>query len=103
VIFDKVIASNIAEQTVLIVDDNPVNLAVVVDHLEDHNFNVAIAQGGEEALLRAELVQPDLILLDVMMPGIDGFETCRRLKANPRPEAWIMSASRSRSRSCWRV
>lgn len=71
-----------ATQTILIVDDNPVNLAVVVDHLEDHGYHVAVAQGGEEALKRAELVQPNLILLDVMMPGIDGFETCRRLKAN---------------------
>jgi diguanylate cyclase (GGDEF)-like protein/PAS domain S-box-containing protein len=69
-------------QTILIVDDNPVNLAVVVDHLEDHGYRVAVAQGGEEALKRAALIQPDLILLDVMMPGIDGFETCRRLKAN---------------------
>jgi diguanylate cyclase (GGDEF)-like protein/PAS domain S-box-containing protein len=71
-----------ATQRILIVDDNPVNLAVVVDHLEDHGYYVAVAQDGEEALKRAELVQPNLILLDVMMPGIDGFETCRRLKAN---------------------
>jgi diguanylate cyclase (GGDEF)-like protein/PAS domain S-box-containing protein len=70
-------------KTVLIVDDNPVNLAVVVDHLEDHGFQVTVAQGGEEALKRAAFGQPDLILLDVMMPGIDGFETCRRLKADP--------------------
>lgn len=68
--------------TVLIVDDNPINLSVVVDHLEEHGFEVNIAQGGEEALDRAAFVQPDLILLDVLMPGIDGFETCRRLKAN---------------------
>lgn len=71
-----------ATQTILIVDDNPVNLAVVVDHLEDHGYHVAVAQGGEEALKRAEFVQPNLILLDIMMPGIDGLETCRRLKAN---------------------
>ena len=69
-------------QTILIVDDNPVNLAVVVDHLEEHGFNVTVAQGGEEALKRAAFSLPDLILLDVMMPGIDGFETCRRLKAD---------------------
>ncbi|WP_162806240.1 response regulator [Sphingosinicella terrae] len=67
-------------QTILIVDDNPVNLGVVVEHLEDHGFDIAVAQGGEEAIGRAEFVRPDLILLDIMMPGIDGFETCRRLK-----------------------
>jgi diguanylate cyclase (GGDEF)-like protein/PAS domain S-box-containing protein len=68
--------------SILIVDDNPVNLGLVVDHLEQHGFNVAVALDGEEAIERAEFLQPDLILLDVMMPGIDGFETCRRLKAN---------------------
>jgi diguanylate cyclase (GGDEF)-like protein/PAS domain S-box-containing protein len=82
VIQEKMTSVDAPLQTILIVDDNPVNLAVVVDHLEDHGYHVAVAQGGEEALKRAEFVQPDLILLDVMMPGIDGFETCRRLKAN---------------------
>lgn len=71
-----------AGRTVLIVDDTPANLGVVVDHLEDEGLNVAVAQGGEEALDRARFVRPDLILLDVMMPGLDGFETCRRLKAD---------------------
>src|SRR3546814_6633391 len=45
-------------QTILIVDDNPVNLSVVIDHLEEHGFQVAVAQGGEEALKRAELIEP---------------------------------------------
>jgi len=76
-----------ATQTILIVDDNPVNIGLVVDHLEEQGLQVTVAQGGEEALKRAEFVQPDLILLDVMMPGIDGFETCRRLKANPLTRA----------------
>jgi DNA-binding response OmpR family regulator len=66
-----------------VVDDNPINLGVVGEHLEDHDYDVTVAQDGEEALTRAQLTRPDLILLDVMMPGIDGFETCRRLKANP--------------------
>ena len=68
-------------QTILIVDDTPANLAVAVDHLEAHGFLVRVAQDGKEALERARFILPDLILLDVMMPGIDGFETCRRLKA----------------------
>jgi diguanylate cyclase (GGDEF)-like protein len=70
--------------TVLIIDDTPANLAVVVEHLEAHGFRVAVAQEGEEGVSRAEFSQPDLILLDVMMPGIDGFETCRRLKGADR-------------------
>lgn len=73
--------SNIHGRTILIVDDTPANLAVAVDYLEDNSFRVLVAQDGEECLERAQLVLPDLILLDVMMPGIDGFETCRRLKA----------------------
>ena len=76
-----------AGRTILIVDDTPANLSVVVDHLEDEGLTVAVAQGGEEALKRAAFIHPDLILLDVMMPGIDGFETCRRLKANETTRA----------------
>jgi diguanylate cyclase (GGDEF)-like protein/PAS domain S-box-containing protein len=83
----KSVSADVRAHTILIVDDNPVNLAVVVDHLEDHDYRVAVAQDGLEALQRAALITPDLILLDVMMPGIDGFETCRRLKANPATAA----------------
>jgi len=68
-------------RTILIIDDTPINLRVAVGYLEAHGFRVLIAQDGAEGLQRAELVGPDLILLDVMMPGIDGLETCRRLKA----------------------
>lgn len=70
-------------RTILIVDDTPANLGVIVDQLEDEGLQVSVAQGGEEALKRALFVQPDLILLDVMMPGMDGFETCHHLKAKP--------------------
>ncbi|MCS0612054.1 EAL domain-containing protein [Massilia kyonggiensis] len=70
--------------TVLIVDDTPANVGILVEYLEGRQVRVAVAQEGEEGLARAEYVQPDLILLDVMMPGMDGFETCRRLKASPR-------------------
>ncbi|XXX80615.1 ATP-binding protein [Sorangium sp. So ce134] len=69
-------------RTILIVDDTPANLGVLVDHLERMGHQVLIAEEGEEALERARLMQPDLILLDVVMPDIDGFETCRRLKAD---------------------
>ncbi|WP_395703000.1 ATP-binding protein [Aquabacterium sp.] len=72
-----------ADETILVVDDVPANLELVAGHLEQHGFRVVVAQGGDEALARALLVRPALVLLDVMMPGIDGFETCRRLKTQP--------------------
>ncbi len=64
----------------MIVDDIPANLAVAVDYLEENGFQVMVAQDGEEGIKQAQLIQPDLVLLDVMMPGINGFETCRRLR-----------------------
>jgi len=67
--------------TILVVDDLPANLGLLVDELETLGHQVVVALDGDEALQRAQLVLPDLILLDVMMPGIDGFETARRLKA----------------------
>ncbi|WP_317204190.1 response regulator [Janthinobacterium sp.] len=67
--------------TVLIIDDTPANVAVLADYLEDQGLRVVVAQDGEEGLQRAQFVRPDLILLDVMMPGMDGFETCRQLKS----------------------
>ena len=66
--------------TILVIDDNPVNLGVLADHLERHGYKVFVALGGLEGLERVRYRQPDLILLDVMMPDLDGFETCRRLK-----------------------
>lgn len=76
--------TNIAEEDViLIVDDTPTNLEVLLDLLEAAGFKVVVAEDGESAIALAEYAPPDLILLDVLMPGIDGFETCRRLKTNP--------------------
>jgi signal transduction histidine kinase len=69
---------------VLIVDDTPTNLEVISEALSDAGFDVAMATSGERALQNIERRIPDLILLDVMMPGINGFETCRRLKASDR-------------------
>ena len=67
---------------ILVIDDNPKNLDVLSDLFEQENFSILFALDGESGVQRAELGQPKLILLDIMMPGIDGFETCRRLKAN---------------------
>jgi two-component system sensor histidine kinase/response regulator len=69
------------EVTVLIVDDTPANLAVLVDSLEQLDVEVAVAQDAEEALVRADYLRPALILLDVVMPTMNGFELCRRLKS----------------------
>ncbi|MEH1868313.1 MAG: response regulator [Nostoc sp.] len=69
---------------ILIVDDIPTNLDVISEALSNEGYKVAIATSGERALQQIERRPPDLILLDVMMPGIDGFETCQRLKANPK-------------------
>jgi PAS domain S-box-containing protein len=67
---------------ILIVDDNPDNVELLFFFLSDSNFVVEVANDGKSAIQKIEASPPDLILLDVMMPGIDGFETCRRLKAN---------------------
>ena len=68
---------------ILLVDDTPTNLAVLSESIQDQGWTTLFATDGETAIEQAEYAQPDLILLDVMMPGLDGFETCSRLKANP--------------------
>jgi phosphoserine phosphatase RsbU/P len=68
---------------ILIVDDNPTNLQVLSRTLEGRGYELLVATSGEGALTLALSAHPDLILLDIMMPGIDGFETCRRLKSDP--------------------
>jgi two-component system cell cycle response regulator len=67
---------------ILIVDDMPANTRLLEAKLAAEYYQVATAQTGTEAIRRAHVWQPDLILLDVMMPGMDGYETCRRLKGN---------------------
>ena len=69
-----------AAKSILIVDDVPMNLEIITNQLEKRGYIALVARSGEEAVERAESAHPDLILLDVLMPGIDGFETCRRLK-----------------------
>jgi signal transduction histidine kinase len=80
--------NDILSQTmnILLVDDNPTNLKVLFEAIGGYGWKALMATDGESAIEQAEYAQPDLILLDVMMPGIDGFETCRRLKANPITE-----------------
>ena len=75
--------SNSEESTIMVIDDNPTNLRVLVDYLHESGYRTLVANSGDRALAQLERIQPDLILLDVMMPGIDGFETCRRIKGVP--------------------
>ena len=76
-------ATNKITESILLVDDQPVNLQVLMHTLERLGCKLLVAKNGETALTIAQKARPNLILLDIMMPGIDGFEVCRRLKANP--------------------
>jgi DNA-binding response OmpR family regulator/DNA-binding CsgD family transcriptional regulator len=67
---------------VLVVDDRPQSLGALCDELEAEGYTVLVAPDGGTALQRLELATPDAILMDAMMPGLDGFETCRRIKAD---------------------
>lgn len=73
--------------TVLIVDDTPGNLALLSDTLSEANYRVLVATDGSSAIEQIQYIKPDIILLDVIMPGIDGFETCSRLKASMETHA----------------
>lgn len=73
-------------ESILLVDDQPSNLQTLFQTLEGVGCRLLVAKNGEAALTIAQKARPDLILLDVMMPGIDGFEVCRRLKENPATE-----------------
>ena len=76
--------NRMASESILLVDDNPTNLQMLFQLLEKGvGCKLLVAKNGETALTIAHKTQPDLILLDIMMPGIDGFEVCRRLKADP--------------------
>lgn len=69
--------------TILIVDDAPDSLELLDEMLRGEGYQTFVANSGARAIELAQRIQPDLVLLDVMMPGMDGFETCRRLKAHP--------------------
>jgi len=73
---------NPRNKSVLVVDDQPNNLRVLFTYLQSRGLKVLIADSGKRAIEQTERQPPDIILMDVMMPGMDGFETCRRLKRN---------------------
>jgi formate hydrogenlyase transcriptional activator len=76
-----------SSHTILIVDDMPTNLSVLYETLTRYHYKVLVARDGKSAIEQAQLARPDLILLDVMMPGMDGFETCRQLKQRESTKA----------------
>ena len=73
--------------TILIVDDEPNNLNLLKQVLAAHNYHLIFAKSGPDAIMRASQQEPDLVLLDVMMPGMDGYEVCRELKSQPKTES----------------
>ncbi len=74
-------------QLVLVVDDMPENLAALHDALDESGYSVVVASNGATALEQAQALLPDIVLLDAVMPGMDGFEVCRRLKAQLQTRA----------------
>ena len=72
------------KSTVLVVDDNLQNLELITAYLEDVDCGILSAEGGREALDIIQTTPPDLVLLDVMMPQISGFEVCKQIKNNPK-------------------
>ena len=69
--------------SVLVVDDNHDNTEIIQRYLEARGYPVSVAHSGDEALAMLEQVRPSLVLLDVMMPGRDGWEVCRLMKEHP--------------------
>jgi CheY-like chemotaxis protein len=72
-----------SKTNILVVDDNKDNADIIRDFLESRGHPITVAYSGEEALAAFERVRPRLVLLDVMMPGKDGWEVCREMKAHP--------------------
>src|SRR5688500_1866483 len=89
-------------KTILVVDDEEANRALIHAYLAESGLDILDASSGEEALAIAERSHPDLVLLDVLMPGMDGFEVTRRLKATPRdvflPVVLVTALTDQRSR-----
>ncbi|WP_319517543.1 response regulator transcription factor [uncultured Martelella sp.] len=79
-----------AEEIVLLVDDSPETLSFLTEALEETGYSVLIATSGESALKIVERVLPDLVLMDAVMPKMDGFEACRRLKSGPATETPVI-------------
>ena len=70
--------------SILVVDDNEDNANIIRDYLEARGYPITVAYNGDEAMESFAAVKPTLVLLDVMMPGRDGWQVCREMKASPR-------------------
>lgn len=79
-----------SQPRILIAEDNPEGAELLEAYLDGADYELMIAVDGEDTLRKVESFQPDLILLDVMMPKISGFEVCKRLKANPKTQEIII-------------
>lgn len=77
------IHSQASKRPILVVDDNPDNAHIIRDYLEARGYPISVAYGGDEAMAMFEKSPPAIVLLDVMMPGRDGWEVCRDMKAHP--------------------
>lgn len=75
-----------SKQTILVIDDSPTTLSIITQFLESYDFEVLVSTDGADGLKVAHTIHPDLILLDILMPDIDGYEVCRRLKAEPHTQ-----------------
>ena len=87
---------------ILIVDDESIMVSVLQRHVSNAGYEYVTASNGQEALTKIDEEQPDSVLLDLMMPGMNGFETCRRIRANEKTKklpVLIISALRSESDS----
>ena len=73
------------KKKLLIVDDDEINVGIFQELLEDQ-YALATASNGQQCLEKIGRFKPDLVLLDIMMPGMDGYETCRRIKSDPQSE-----------------
>ncbi|MCB1145097.1 MAG: response regulator, partial [Leptospiraceae bacterium] len=74
---------NVKKSQILIVDDTPKNIELLGKVLSDQGYKIIIAENGIQALKVVDKILPDLILLDIMMPEMDGYETCKHLKEKP--------------------
>lgn len=72
-----------AHPPILVVDDNPDNAHIIRDYLEARGFPITVAYNGDDALKAFQEVKPSIVLLDVMMPGRDGWQVCREIKQHP--------------------
>jgi two-component system response regulator VicR len=75
--------ADIAHPPILVVDDNPDNAHIIRDYLEARGYPITVAYNGDDAMKAFEAVKPSLVLLDVMMPGRDGWQVCREIKQHP--------------------